>query len=200
MKALAGLALGLAASGALAHGSGPAPQPWVQGGAALFGDPASLMLLIALALLLAQAEPLRSRRVLQAGLAGLLLGALLALAGLAWDLTLPLLAFTLLLGVLVAWARPLPQPLQAALVLAAGGGVVLMLGPAVAEPLGFRLGWLLGVWAAVGLLFANGLGLLRVLLGRRRGAVGRLLLRVAGSWLAAAALLTGALELSRRMG
>jgi hypothetical protein len=172
----------------------------VSGGlAALLGDPACLLLLGALALWVAQPEPPHLALALRGGAAGLLTGALLALAGVALDLTLPLLGLALLLGALVAWARPLPALCHAALPLLAAGSAVLMLGPALTQPLGFRLAWLAGVLAALALGFVLVLGLLRALLGRERGAVKRLLLRVAGSWLATAALLAGVLEWSQRL-
>lgn len=200
MRALALALLAGWATGAQAHGGGAPVSPWMQGGLALFSEPSVLLLLMALVLLQAQSAAPPQRLEWRAGGAGLLLGAGLAVAGVVLDLGLPLLGLALLLGGLVAWARPLPLAVRAGLAAAAGTGAVLMLAPADTPDLAFRLNALLAVLAVVAVTVALGLGLLRALLRRRRGAVALLLLRVAGSWLATAALLAAVLEISRRWG
>jgi hypothetical protein len=190
----------LVASGAQAHGGAREQNPWLEGGQALFADPASLFLLMVLAVFVAQADRTQLKGTLAAGLAGLLLGALLAMAGLVLDLGLFLLTLAFALGLAVAWARPLPLPLYSLPTFAAATGTVLMLAPAVTAGVSFRLAWLTSVVLIATLLFANLLGFVRALLGRKRGPVKHLLVRVAGSWLATAALLAWVLELSRRNG
>jgi len=190
----------LVASGAQAHGGAGAQNPWLEGGKALLADPASLLLLLVLAVFVAQADRARLKTTLAAGLAGLLLGVLLALAGLVLDLSLLLLALAFALGIAVAWARPLPLLLYLLPTSAGATGTVLMLAPAVAADVSFRLAWLTSVVLIAALLFANLLGLVLALLGRKRGPVKQLLVRAAGSWLATAAVLAWVLELSRRNG
>lgn len=188
----------LAANPAAAHGAAAPGQPWVEGIKALFGDPASLLVLLVLAMLMAQPGQPDRAWAWRGGLAGALSGSLVAASGRLVDPTLTLYAGALLIGVLVAWARPWPKALHAVLAGAVAGGVVLMLMPAEVPSQGFRVGWIAGVLVAIVVLFANLIGLLLALLGRRPGPVKRLLLRVAGSWAGAAALLAGVLEMSQR--
>lgn len=196
--AVSAAALLCGAEAAWAHGEQAATSPWVDGSTVMFGDPAALLALAVLALWMAQTQPPRQKVALYGAISGLAAGTAMAAAGVAQDLTLALLLSTLVIGALVAWAQPwpaLPQPVAAATVAA---GVVLMLAPPEAAAVGERLSWLAGVLLVTVLLFGNTLGLLRVLLGRRPGPVRQMLLRVGGSWLATAALLALALELSRR--
>ena len=175
----------------------------------MFGEPASLLVLLALALLLTQpfVAPNRLSSVLnnglraglKGGLPGLVCGALVAASGLIVDPTLLLYTLAVATGALVAWGRPWPALLRAFIVAIGAGAVVLMLMPASSPDLAFRLLWLGGVLLAVVSLFGCLLGLLRALLGRKPGPVRLMLLRVLGSWSAAAALLAGVLELSRRL-
>lgn len=196
-KAVA-VALLLGVGKAWAHGERPAGNPWVEGAKAVFAEPASLMVVLALAALMAQPgqQPGQPSTTLAwwGAAAGLLAGMLVAAAGLVLDLTLPLLALCFGIGVLVAWERPLPAVLHAVLTAAVAAGVVLMTAPAVAAGLGFRWSWLAASAAATGLLFANTVALLRALLGRRPGPIRRMLLRVVGSWFAAAAMLVLVLQ------
>jgi hypothetical protein len=173
-------------------------MPWVDGGRVLFTDAASLLLWLVVLLLLAQAP--RWTGALIGAVAGLAVGTLLALGGVVLDLSLPLLALGLFIGVLVAWARPWPAVLPVALATVSACGLVLMLAPSPMQALGYRLGWLAGLWITVLSLAALALMLLRLVLGPEPGPVKRLLLRVGGSWLATAALLVGVLELVRRGG
>lgn len=183
---------------AWAHGERPLGNPWVEGAKVVFAEPASLMVVLVLAALMAQPrqQPGQPSTTLASwgAAAGLLAGMVAAAAGLVLDLTLPLLALCFGIGVLVAWARPLPAVLHAVLTTAVAVGVVLMSAPAVAAGLGFRWSWLAGTAAATGLLFANSVALLRALLGRRPGPIRRMLLRVLGSWFAAAATLVLVLQ------
>lgn len=187
-----------AATGARAHGEQAPTNPWVEGSRVLFGDPSCLLALAVLALWMAQRHQPNVKATLYAGAAGLAAGTLLAAAGVVRDLTLGLLALTVVIGVLVAWARPWPAALRGTMAAAVAAGVVLMLAPADTASAGYRASWLAGVLLVTVLLFGNTLGLLQVLLGRRPGPVKQMLLRVAGSWLATAALLALALEWSRR--
>jgi hypothetical protein len=185
------------AEAAWAHGEHAATSPWTGGSTVLFGDPAALLALAVLVLWMAQTPPPRLKPALYSAIAGLATGTAVAAAGFAQDLSLALLAATLFIGGLVAWARPGPALLQALATGAVAAGVVLMLAPAETAPVGDRLAWLAGVVLVTVLLFGYALGLLQVLLGRRPGPLRQMLLRVAGSWLATAALLAGVLELSR---
>lgn len=197
------IALGLAAllaTPARAHGGASTQSSWLQGAQALLAEPACLLLLVVLILWMASGDSASTRRDLRAALVGLGLGLLLALGGLALDLALPLLGLTLILGVAVAWGRPGPVAWRAGLAATASAGGLLMLAPAVDAAWGSRLAWLAGVLAALALPLGLGLGLLRRALRRWPGPVARLLLRVAGSWLAAVALLAAVLEASRRAG
>ncbi len=205
----AGLALLLlGTASAWAHGERTSGSPFTEGCRAVFAEPACLIVLLASAGLLAQAGQAGVRTALLGALAGLCAGTLLATAGLEIDLTLALLLLALALGTLVAWARPWPVAVHAALAGAAAGGVVLMSAPAAgplsafssASVVGYRLVWLAGASVMVVLLFASALGLMQVLLGRRPGVVKCMLLRVAGSWSAAAVLLVLVLEIGRRSG
>lgn len=203
---MAGLAL-LVAGSARAHGGAAVRDPWIEGASTLAGEPASVLVLLALALLLAPAHqpaygwppggPGRPWGLLGA-LAGLLAGSLAAAAGAVVDVTLVLYGLGVGIGALVAGARRWPGTLTAPLAALACGGVVLMLMPAETPSLAFRAGWIAGVLGAVILLLGALLGVLRVLLGRRPGRVRQMLVRVAGSWCAAAALLAMVLELGRR--
>lgn len=195
------LAAGLfAAGGAAAHGEVSAPPPWLAGSRAFFDEPAGGMLVLGLALLLAFPEVRRLGAMAVAGVAGLILGALGSIAGWVSDPTLALLAGALALGGLTAVGRPVPSGVLALLTLAATAALVTLLAPAPTAGLGDRLAWLAGVFLTVALVLGNGVGALRALMGRRPGPVRRLLLRVAGSWVAAAALLVGVLEIGRRGG
>lgn len=205
----AGLAaLLLGAAGAWAHGERASGSPFIEGCRAVFAEPACLMVLLASAGLLAQPGQPRAKTALQWALAGLCAGALLVAAAVEIDLTLLLLVLALAMGALVAWARPLPVSLQAALAAAATMGVMLMSAPAAApltasstaSLVGFRLFWVAGAAVTVALLFGNAYALIHALLGRSPGPVKRMLLRVAGSWSAAAALLVLVLEMGRRSG
>jgi hypothetical protein len=187
-----------AAAGAQAHGEQAPTNPWVEGSRVLFEDPVCLLALAVLALWMAQPHQPNPKAALYGGLTGLVLGALLAAAGFGRDVTLVLLASALVIGVLVAWARPWPAALRAAVAAVVAAGVMLMLAPAETAPAGYRWTWLAGVLLVTVLLFGNTLALLRVLIGRRPGPVRQMLLRVAGSWLATAAVLALALEWSRR--
>lgn len=187
-----------AAHAAMAHGAQPPRPAWLEGVRSLFGDPASVLVLLVMALLIAQPGQPRMKPALLGGLAGLAVGTLPAAAGLVVDPTLPLLALALAIGGLVAWARPWPPWLHAALAAAVAAGVVLVQVPAEAPSLAYRLAWLAGVIGAIALLFGNTLGAVLALLGRRPGPVRRMLLRVAGSWIATAALLVLVLEGVRR--
>ena len=205
----AGLAvLLLGAASAWAHGERVSGSPFVEGCKAVIAEPACLMVLLASAGLLAQPGQARTKTALQGALSGLCAGTLLAATGLENDLTLVLLGLAFALGALVAWARPLPVATRAALAGVAAIGVMLMSAPAVgplsalssASVIGFRLVWLGGAAVTVALLFGNAYALIRALLGSRPGHVKRMLLRVAGSWSAAAALLVAVLEIGRRSG
>jgi hypothetical protein len=197
-------ALLVAAGSAWAHGAQAPRNPWVEGARSLVQEPACVLLLLALALLLAPLHGPALVRPLQAAAVGLLLGATAALLGAGGDFTLPLLALTLATGALVAWARPIPDAAVALLAAAALAGTVLLLAPPPDRDLAFRLAWLGGVLVVAAALGGNALALLQALLGRKRAKpasqVERLLLRVAGSWLATAALLVLALEWRRRGG
>lgn len=192
--AVSAAALLCGADAAWAHGEQAPTSPWVGGSTVLFGDPAALLALAVLALWMAQTHPPRLKAALYGAIAGLAAGTAVAAAGFAQDLTLALFAATLLIGGLVAWARPWPAMLQPAAAASVSAGVVLMLAPAETAAAGDRLTWLAGVLLVTALLFGNTLGLLKVLLGRRPGPVRQMLLRVAGSWLATAALLALALS------
>lgn len=199
------LAIGLASllcatRPAWAHGERPAASAWIDGCAALFTDPPSLTAWLALALWLAQAGPPLPRPAWQGGLAGLVAGLLLAIGGLVLDLSLPLNLLTLVLGALLAWARPVPAGVQAAVAAAAAAGVLLMVAPASSAGLGFRLVWLAGALLCLVLVFGNAWGLVLALLGRKPGSVRRMLLRVLGAWLATAAVLAAVLQVSRGAG
>jgi hypothetical protein len=203
-KRLGVAALLWAAGCAWAHGAQAPRNPWVEGARSLVQEPACVLLLLALALWLAPLRGTALRRPLLAAVAGLLLGAMAASLGAGGDFTLPLLVLTLTTGALVAWARPLPDAAVALLVAAALAGTVLLLAPPPDRDLGFRLAWLGGVLLVAVALGGNALAVLQALLGRQPAQplapVKRLLLRVAGSWLATAALLVLALEWQRRMG
>ena len=180
---------------AWAHGERPPGNPWVKGAKVVFAEPACLMVVLVLAALMAQPGQRPTNVTWWGAAAGLLAGTLAAAAGLVLDLSLPLLALCFAIGMLVAWARPLPAALHTALAVAAAVGVVLMSAPALTAGLGVRLSWLAAAGLATLLLFANAWALLRALLGRRPGHIKRMLLRVLGSWFAAAATLVLVLQL-----
>lgn len=185
----------LGAGNAWAHGERLPGNPWVEGAKVVFAEPACLMVVLVLAALMTQPGQQPTKLAWWGAAAGLLAGTLVAAAGLVLDLTVPLLALCFGIGVLVAWARPLPAALHTALAIAVAVGVVLMSAPAVTAGLGFRWSWLAGATVATALLFANTFALLRALLGRRPGHIRRMLLRVLGSWFAAAATLVLVLQL-----
>lgn len=196
-RCAAALAL-LPAGAAHAHGAAAAASPWIEGIKSLFADPACVLVLLVLVLLLAQpGQPPRRPALVGTGL-GLAAGAAGAAAGLVVDTTLALLVLAVGIGALVAWARPWPAALHSALAAAVGTGVLLVQAPAETPDLAYRLAWLAGVLLAVVLLCGNLLNLVLALLGRRPGPVRRMLLRVAASWIAAAAMLVLVLELGRR--
>lgn len=198
-RRVAGAALLLVAcSGAWAHGGAAAVSPWLAGLKSLVGDPSCVLVLLVLALLMAQPGQPR-RRPAWAGLAlGLAAGTAAATGGVVIDSTLALLGLALGIGALVAWARPWPAALHAVLAATVAAGVVLVQIPAETPGPAFRMAWLAGVLLGVALLFVNAINLVLALLGRKPGPVRRMLLRVAGSWIAAAALLVLVLELGRR--
>ncbi len=200
---------------AQAHGERLPGSPWIEGAKSLLQDPSCLLLLLALALLLAQHDALARRRAGPVVVGSLAAGAVAAALGAGADLTLPLLAMTILAGGWVAWARgspqatpesaaaaptqgPWPDIARAALLAVGILGVMLMQAPAETASASERLGWIAGVVLAAALLSGNTLGLVLALLGRRPGLVRRMLLRVAGSWIATAAILVLVLEISRR--
>ncbi len=187
-----------AAEAAWAHGEQAPTSPWVDGATVLFGEPAALLALAVLVLWVAQTPAPRLKPALYGAIAGLAAGTIVAAAGHGQDMTLALLAATLVIGGLVAWAQTGPTLLQPLAAAAVAAGVVLMLAPAETAAAGDRVAWLAGVLLATALLFGLALGLLQLLLGRRPGPVRQMLLRVAGSWLATAALLALVLELSQR--
>jgi hypothetical protein len=206
------LAAGTAlAPAAWAHGGAAPVNPFSAGARALAGEPACVLALLALALLVAQQGWPQARAATLAGLGALGLAGALAAFGGAADFTLELLALTLACGGLVAWARPLPAAVHGALGAAVAAAVVLVSMPAESPGAGFRLAWLAGVLAVVVLLHGNALLLLQAVVGRGgrpasphtadapRATVRAMLVRVAGSWLATAALLVLALEWSRRI-
>ncbi len=159
-----------------------------------------MLVLLVIVLLMAQPGQPRMKTGLLGGLLGLGAGLLAALVGLVVDTTLVLLLLALAIGALVAWARPWPAALHAALAAAVGIATVLVQVPAETPSLSYRFGWLAGVQLGIVLLCGNAAILLPALLGRRPGPVRRMLLRVAGSWIAAAALLVLMLELGQRSG
>ncbi len=191
----------LAGSGAAwAHGEAVAPSPWSAGAGALFGDPPGLMALIALALLVASPGMRRTPGLFAAAAGGWAAGVGAALLGAVPDPTVGLLAAALVLGALVALGRPLPRAVLATAAAGTAMGVASMLAPAPSAPLADQLAWHGGVALVLALVFGNGVGLLRAAMGRTPGPVRRLLLRVAGSWVAAAALLVLVLEIGQRRG
>jgi hypothetical protein len=188
----------------LARGGEPERRPGLEGLQTLLGEPASMLVLLALALLWAQAAALSDaqRGVLRwswvAGVGGLACGSAVAATGYIADPTLLLYLLATSTGVLVAWGRRWPVGWAAAVAALAGAAVVMMLMPASTPDAASRAWWLVGVLLSVLLLLFFALGLLKLGLGRRPGPVRLLLLRVLGSWIAAAALLAGVLEVSRR--
>ncbi len=193
----------LAAGGALvgpawSHGGAAPVSPFGAGARALAGEPACVLALLALALLVAQQGWPRARAAVLAGAAALAAAALLAAFGIAGDFTLELLTLTLACGGLVAWARPLPSSVHAALGASVAAAAMLVSMPAQTADLSFRLVWLAGVVIAAIGLSGNALLLLQALVGRTRGRIKTMLVRVAGSWLATAAVLVLALEWTRR--
>lgn len=197
-QAVGAAALLLGPAGAWAHGAAAPRTPWLEGCRALFGDPASLLVLIVMALLMAQPGQRSAQRPAAiGGLAGLSVGSALAAGGAAFDLTVALQAGAVAVGALVAWARPVPAALCAAAAAAAACSVVLTVALAAgAASSGYRIGWLAGVCLSAALVVGNAVVLVRALLGRQPGVVRRNLLRVVGSWSATAALLALMLELS----
>ena len=180
-----------------AHGGPASVSPFSAGARALGGEPACVLALLALALLVAQQGWSRARAAVVVGAAALGLAALLAAFGLAGDFTLELLALTVACGGDAAVARPLPAAVYAALGAAVAAAVVLVSMPAQAPDAGFRVAWLAGVLLVAVLVHGNALVLLQALAGRSRGRAAAMLVRVAGSWLATAAVLVLALEWTR---
>jgi hypothetical protein len=200
LRVLAAWATLAACGAARAHGGAAPVNPFSAGVGALVGEPAGLLALLALALLVAQQGWPHARAAVLGGLAALGGAALLAAVGVSADFTLELLGLALACGALVAWARPLPAAMLGTLGAAVAAAVVLVSMPAETPGPGFRAAWLAGVVAAAAVLHGNAVLLLQAVVGRAAGRVRAMLVRVAGSWLATAALLVLALEWTRRGG
>lgn len=186
------LAALLAAAPALAHAHGDLQglAPFYAGMLHPLLVPAQLVALLALGLLAGQSR-LGTARL---ALALLLLALIMSLpAAAAWTVdTAPLLlAAALALALAVVAARPLPRSLLVLLALAVGAGIGLGSSPeTVAGPA--RWAWLAG--SGIG-AFASS-ALVAALADAARPSWARIGVRVAGSWLAASALLVLALRLA----
>ena len=149
--------------------------------------PAASAALIVVALLLGQAGWRASRDALLAFAFALALGLALAAADHGGHADAPLLVLAAAGGLLVAIGRPWPLPLLGAIAAAAGGGIGLGAAAEAGTP---QLLALAGSFVAACLGVAAGAWL--AALAQQR-PWGRILVRVAGSWMAAAALLVLAL-------
>ena len=149
--------------------------------------PVASTALIVVALLLGQVGWRASRDALLAFAFALALGLALAAAGRGGHADAPLLVLAAAGGLLVAIGRPWPLPLLGAIAAAAGGGIGL---GAAAEAGSPHLLTLAGSCVAACLGVAAGAWLAGL---AQQRPWGRILVRVAGSWMAAAALLVLAL-------
>ena len=149
--------------------------------------PAASTALIVVALLLGQAGWRASRDAVLAFAFALALGLALAAAGHGGHVDVALLVLAAAGGLLVALGRPWPLPLLGAMAAAAGGGIGL---DAAAEAGSPHLLTLAGSCVAACLGVAAGAWLAGL---AQQRPWGRILVRVAGSWMAAAALLVLAL-------
>ena len=165
----------------------PAAGAALGGGLAALLEPTHLIALIVVALLLGQAGWRASRDALLAFAFALALGLALAAAGRGGHADAPLLVLAAAGGLLVSIGRPWPLPLLGAIAAAAGGGIGLGAAAEAGTP---QLLALAGSFVAACLGVAAGAWL--AALAQQR-PWGRILVRVAGSWMAAAALLVLAL-------
>ena len=175
----------LLASPARAHLVTTGLGPFYDGITHLAVSPTDLMAVIALALLAGLGGPVRARAVVATLPAAWLLGGLIGLLA-AQELLLPLvLALALLLlGVLVAADAPMPR--VAAAVLAGAAGLLFggLNGTSLAAAGGGPLGLVGIVTAATVILF-----LLAAAAVSAKAPWQRIVVRVAGSWIAAVAIL-----------
>lgn len=149
--------------------------------------PAASAALIVVALLLGQPGWRASRDALLAFAFALALGLALAATGRGGHADVALLVLAAAGGLLVALGLPWPLPLLGAIAAAAGGGIGL---GAAAEAGAPQLLALAGSFMAACLGVAAGAWLAGL---AQQRPWGRILVRVAGSWMAAAALLVLAL-------
>lgn len=158
-------------------------------------EPAHLVVLIVIALLLGPPGWRVARDAWMAFAVGLIAGLALAAAGRGGDTGAALLVIAAVGGGLVALGRPMPMPLLGGIAGAAGAG--LGIGTELEAP-----AWA-GRLAMLALVFA-GSGIAAVALAamaaRLQRPWGRVLVRVAGSWMTAVALLVLALLIARSRG
>jgi len=186
----------LASAGAWAHGAAPGLGNFVGGFIHPLAEPAQVVALVALALLVGQqtfrrAEP----AVWSLGLATAIGVAAAALSArwAGWGGTdALLLVFAGLTGVLVAVARPLPVPVYVGLAFMIGIGSGLESSPEGLRG-GARIGFMAG--ALVGTL--AWLGDAGLLVQACHRAWGKVVVRVVGSWMTACSVIVLALQLKR---
>lgn len=190
MRRTALLAATLAAGPVHAHSLGPGAGDFFNGLAHPFLDPVQLLALVALGLCCAQRGIARVQWLLL-GFPLLLLGAGLTGAALDWSVAGngPVCILGAVLGLAAALARPLPLGLLYPL---AGGLTVVLAGMSVnelaAQPALTPLIYLAGVALGSFLLLSYALYAAdRMLAGRREWS--QVVVRVVGSWIAAAALM-----------
>lgn len=188
-RRLGALALLPASSPARAHGSVEGLGDFWSGVVHPLLEPAHLMALVVLGLVIGQ-------RGLHHGVPGvswLALGAALGVAaaglGLRVPTQVPLLAVAVLAGIAVALARPLPQAVIAGAAGVLSLGIGLDSAPELALSAGAKAVVLFGTWLGICLWTLNVVALVSEI----RKPWLRLLVRVAGSWISAGALMVLAL-------
>lgn len=194
-RAAAAGALLLGNAAAEAHGASAALGGFGGGFIHPLLEPAHLLSVITVALLLGQPGLRRSRDALFALAAGLLLGLVLAALGRGGDADAALLVLAAIAGVLVAIGHSWPPPLLGAIAAAAGAGIGLGSAPDGGTPVQRTLA-LAGAFVGACLWIGDG----ALLVGLLQRPWGRLLVRVVGSWMAAVALLVLALQFAPARG
>ena len=156
-------------------------------------EPVHLIALISLALMCGQRGVVASQRALLALSAGVAVGLLAAAGGHATDAEVPLLVAALLVGLGVMAERPWPIALASGLAGAIGLGIGLGTAPEGLKDTAFAAS-LAGTWLGASLCTLSA----STFLGEARAPWMRVLIRVAGSWVSACALLVLALHASGR--
>lgn len=179
---------------ARAHAPIPGIEGFYAGLAHPLRDPATLLTLLAVALLLARLPPASWRRGWVALATGVAVG---AAAGLLLaprpGFSLALLAAGLLAALLGTLPRPMPGLRPLAAVCGAGLGVAVVPDPGAAAD---RLVTLAGALVTLAAAPVFAYGALSGLVARLPGAAGRVIVRILQAWIAAVALLLGAFLLA----